>query len=185
MARSNNVDLLKGFFSSLAFIAAGLFVRWAGAPAVIVWLAIGMGVLGLAVMAYRVVKPMARPGIDGDAGASGVVLRDGRDYRVDTSDTRFALTDKRSGETSSMNWGDIASVAIIAIDNFPIGGISFILHPASGTSIEVPWDVEGGSAFMNMMQEKLPGFDNMAVVEASGMLHGFKQVWPPERAPEA
>jgi hypothetical protein len=27
------------------------------------------------------------------------------------------------------------------------------------------------------MQEKFPGFDDRAVIEASGMLHGFKQLW--------
>jgi hypothetical protein len=41
------------------------------------------------------------------------------------------------------------------------------------------WDAEGNRAFLQTMQEKLPGFDSAAVIEASGMLHGFKQVWPP------
>ena len=180
MARPDRIELLKGFLIALTFIAVGLFLRWAGAPTLVAWLPIGSGALGIAVITYRVIRPMQAPGHAGQ-----VTLRDGREYRVEATDTGFTRTDKATGDVRAMDWSDVGFVSIVAIDNFPVGGISFMIHPRAGSTIEVPWDAEGGSAFMNMMQDKLPGFDNMAVVQASGMLHGFRQVWPREQVTEA
>lgn len=172
-------QMIQGYAASLAFIAVGVFMRWAEAPAAIVWFSIIFGAFGLAAVTYRVFRPFPRN--EADSGESaGLVLRDGRDYRVEVTDAGFTLTHKTTSESQAITWSEVSFVAIIAIDNFPVGGISFLVHRAATTAIEVPWDAEGGREFMNAMQEKLPGFDNVAVVESSSMLHGFRQVWPPE-----
>jgi hypothetical protein len=76
--------------------------------------------------------------------------------------------------------GFVASLAFIAAGLFMRWAEGVMVHQSPGVAIEVPWDAEGNRAFLGTMQEKLPGFDNGAVIAASGMLHGFKQVWPSE-----
>jgi hypothetical protein len=182
MSRADTKQLRDAILASCAFIALGLYMRWVEAPRPIVWSPIVFGALGIAAVVYRVFRPGKVTHSAADGG--GLVLRDGREYRVDVTDTGFALTHKPSSEVHTMAWSEVTFVGIIAIDNFPIGGISFLVHRTAQPAIEVPWDVEGSRSFLNTLQEKLPGFDNAAVIQAASMLHGFKQVWPPE-APTA
>ncbi|HET9011365.1 MAG TPA: hypothetical protein VFN38_06085 [Gemmatimonadaceae bacterium] len=57
------------------------------------------------------------------------------------------------------------------------------MHDGADRSIEVPWEAAGNREFLATMQQKLPGFDDTAVIQSSGMVHGFRQVWPAEVPP--
>jgi hypothetical protein len=99
-----------------------------------------------------------------------------RGYRVDVTDAEIVLTQKSSGESRRVPWSALTQVFVVAIDAFPIGSMSFMLHTDSST-VEIPSDSDGNGPCLAAMQEKLPGFDNEAMIEASGMLHGFNQLW--------
>jgi hypothetical protein len=175
-------ESVKPLLASIAFMAAGLFTRWVGGPAILVWLMTVFGALGLAAVLYQTLKPMSTAGSPSAGGDVRVVLRDGRDYRLSVTDTGFALIPKTSGELRQMLWSEVTLVVILAIDDFPVGSISFIIHGSASAPIEVPWDAEGNRPFLAAMQEKLSGFDNDAVIEASAMRHGVTQAWPPVQA---
>lgn len=131
---------------------------------------------------YRFFKATPDAVIHNADDSGRVVLRDGRDYRVDVTDATFAVTHKTSSDVCTMAWSEVTRVTIFTIDNFPIAHVSFMLHGSAGDAIEVPWDADGNGAFLNAMQKKLTGFDNDAVSQALSMLHGVTQVWPPAAA---
>ena len=103
-------------------------------------------------------------------------LKNGKNYLVEVSDNTITLVNKITKEKSIVEWEELTSIYIIAIDNYPIGSMSFVLHRGSKMT-EIPTDAEGGTELLKSMQEKLAGFDNKAVVEAMGILHGFKEIW--------
>ena len=105
-----------------------------------------------------------------------VAFGDGRDYSVVAGDNELVLRNKVTGEEKKLLWDDLTSVHVVAIDRFPIGDISYVLHRGDDAT-EIPTDVEGNEALLAKMQERLPGFDNGAFIEAMTMLQGFKQVW--------
>ena len=174
-------EAVRGLLASLAFVATGLVLLWTDAPRPMAWIALAFGVLGLFGAVHRYFRPLPRAAAFGPGG--GVALRDGRDYRVDVADDGFAMTHRTSNQVQRMAWADVTFVAILAIDGWPVGGISYVVHHGPDMSIEVPWDAEGNREFLATMQEKLPGFDNSAVIQESGMVEGFRQVWPAEAAP--
>jgi hypothetical protein len=172
MSRPDARELRNAFVASLSFLAVGAFGFWAGAPPLVTWTSLALGGMGLVVLIVR----LRRPPTDGAGTGERVVLRDGRDYRVDVSDGEIVLTQKSTGEVRRVEWSAITEVFIVAIDAFPIGSISFVVHHGK-EMVEIPTDSEGNAAFLAAMQERLPGFDNEALIEASGMLHGFKRLW--------
>ncbi len=107
-----------------------------------------------------------------------VVLRDGREYMVGFDDARIWIS-KRTGElVNELPWADLSSVYVLAIDRFPIGGISWMLHGAEKQIAEVPTDAEGAMELFKAMQARLQGFDHRAAIESASMLHGFRKLWP-------
>jgi hypothetical protein len=174
---------LKGLLFSALFVAAGLVARLERAPTA-VWvamLAFGAScvlLLGAAVLYQaftgRPLRLGPAPGLSGDA--KRVVLKDGRDYRVEVDDERVLLTHRRSGAVKAARWSGLTAVHLVAIDGYPVGGISWMLHGADGF-LEIPSDAAGNAQFLAKMQQKLPDLDNRAIIEAMGMLHGFKEVW--------
>lgn len=107
-----------------------------------------------------------------------VVLRDGREYVVGFDDARIWIS-KRSGElVNELPWEELSSVYVLAIDRFPIGSISWMLHGAQKHIAEVPTDAEGAMELFKAMQTRLQGFDNRAAIESASMLHGFRRLWP-------
>lgn len=109
---------------------------------------------------------------------SDVVLRDGREYLVAFDEKRIWIS-KRSGELANeLHWAEISSVYALAIDRFPIGSISWMLHGANREIAEVPTDAEGAMDLLEAMQARLKGFDNRAAIESASMIHGFKKLWP-------
>ena len=105
-----------------------------------------------------------------------VAFGDGRDYRVETTEEEVVRKNKITGEEKRLAWDDLTAVYIVAVDGFPIGDISYMLHRGDDVT-EIPTDAEGNEALLARMQEKLPNFDNGAFIEAMTMLQGFKQVW--------
>ncbi len=104
-----------------------------------------------------------------------LALRRGGDFSVVVTDsdiTRIEMT----GEKKSLQWSEITSVFIVAIDELPVGTISWMIH-AGETVLEIPTDSTGNKKLLNALQERLPDFDNRALIEAMGMLHGFKKIW--------
>ena len=179
MSRPDVRELLKAFAASLVFLAVGVFAMWAGAPRLIAWMSLALGGAGLVAVVVRLRRPPLVAGassIDDAGSGERVVLRDGRDYRVDVSNGEIVLTQKSSGEIRRVPWSAVTDVFIIAIDSFPVGSMSFVVHYGN-EMVEIPTDSEGNAAFLTAMQDRLPGFDNEALIEASGMLHGFKQLW--------
>jgi hypothetical protein len=111
-----------------------------------------------------------------DAEQQRIVLKDGRDYRVAVTDVDVALTHLPTGDVRRLSWSDVTYISAIAIDRYPVGGISFMLHSA-GEVLEIPWDARDNEQLLPKLQEKFPGFDDKAVIEAAGMLHGHKELW--------
>jgi hypothetical protein len=167
---------LKLLAFAFATVALGLFTRWADGPPIIAWMLIGLGTLGGLASIVEMVRPGWMAKRASAAEGERVVLKDGRDYRVDVTDGDVGLTHLRTGEERRMPWSEVTYISVIAIDGYPAGRISFVLHRGSEL-LEIPWDAKDNQQLLPKMQEKFPGFDDRAVIEASGMLHGFKQLW--------
>lgn len=105
-----------------------------------------------------------------------IALKDGRDYKIELDKGTVALLHRQSGECEILKWEEVTAVYILAIDRFPIGSISFMLHKGNNV-LEIPTDAEGNEALLRKMQDSLPGFDNQELIESMGMLHGFKKLW--------
>jgi hypothetical protein len=153
------------------FVAGGVFALYSGAPGV-GWMTIiifgGMLILASLVPLVRAIRgqPLFAP----------IPFGDGRDYRVEAGEMEVVLKNKATGEEKKLLWADLTAVYIVAIDRFPMGDISYVLHRGNEVT-EIPTDAEGNEALLAKMQERLPGFDNRAFIESMSMLHGFKQVW--------
>lgn len=169
----------------VALIAAGAAAFHYYAPATPVWRALGVVGLSLSLLSVAIlIKTMAGPARTPPGKHGRVVLKDGRDYRVDVDERHVALVDLTSGKTRSLPWNEITSVFVVAIDTFPVGGISYVLHRGDEV-LEVPLGATGNETLLAKMQEKLDGFDNEALIEGMAMLQGFKRLWPAEPAAEA
>ena len=180
MSQPDRMMLVKGLLSSAGFLAAGLGLRYVGAPAVIAWPAVVLGALGFVVILYGLIRPPAAIGDAAEAGGEPVVLRDGRDYRIDAADDAFALTHLASGTVERVPWRDVTGVLLVAIDGFPAGSLSYIILRRGASQVEVPTDAAGNEVFLHELQSRFEGFDNDAFIQAMGSLHGFWELWPPK-----
>jgi len=177
-------ERLKGIAAALAFVALGLFVRWAEGPPILVWLLIVIGALGVLGIIAVTLHPSW--GARAESGASErVILKDGRDYSADVSDVDVTLTELQTRSVRRMMWSEVTAIWAIAIDGYPAGSISWVLH-TTAERLEIPWDVQGNKELLEKMQDKFPDLDNKAIIECAGMLHGYRQIWPPNpRAAES
>lgn len=75
-----------------------------------------------------------------------------------------------SGAESEIAWGDIISVTILTTDRGPLeSDLIWLLSPRDRhKSVMVPMGAEGENELLHAMQSRLPGFDNVAVIEAMG-----------------
>jgi hypothetical protein len=105
-----------------------------------------------------------------------ITLKDGRNYKIELDSESVALLHRQSGECETLKWEELTAVYILAVDRFPIGSISYMLHKGNNV-LEIPTDAEGNKALLRKMQDSLPGFDNQELIESMGMLHGFKKLW--------
>jgi hypothetical protein len=83
------------------------------------------------------------------------------------------ITLKRPGELpQTLNWVELASVGIVTTEHGPFATDLFWLLQSRdrSRSLIVPMDATGEHELLKAMQARLPGFDNMAVVEAMGSI---------------
>jgi len=169
------------FSISIGFVAFGVFALKNNAPWYVSWSTIIFFGFGVVIMTAAIIyqkikgKPLVLfAGKNNDT--KRVVLRDGRDYKVEANDINIVLTNKKTGETKELLWPELTEVYVIAIDAFPVGDISYVLHRSNDIT-EIPTDAEGNDVLLKMMQEKLAGFDNEVLITAMSMLHGYKKLW--------
>jgi hypothetical protein len=171
-------QLVKATLICTGFVVLGVYALLENAPIFVAWGTIvifgGLATLGLVAMAYQAIT--GKPWSAATANVERIALRDGRDYTVHVTEDEIVLSNRTSNETRHLPWSGLTSIYVVAIDGHPIGGISFMLH-ADKEIVEVPTDSGGGEYLLSEMQRRLAGFDNAALVEAMGMLHGFKCVW--------
>lgn len=98
-------------------------------------------------------------------------------------DEKTITVDDGAGGISSLAWADLGSVTVLTTSAGPfVTDLFWILSDREGrTTVTVPMDASGEHALLLAMQARLPGFDNMAVVEAmSSTDGGVFQIWPAE-----
>lgn len=96
-------------------------------------------------------------------------------------DEKLISVDDGAGSITSIAWSNLGSVTVITTGAGPFEiDLFWILADKDGrASITVPMDASGEHALLKAMQARLPGFDNMAVVEAmSSTDDGVFQIWP-------
>lgn len=99
-----------------------------------------------------------------------------------THDKQAISVDDGAGGVSSIAWASLGSVTVITTGAGPFEtDLFWILADKDGRqTILLPMDANGEHALLQAMQSRLPGFDNMAVVEAmSSTDDGVFQIWPP------
>ncbi len=146
---------------SIGFVVFGIFalkhkVPWLIAWGIIIFFGFGVVILAAAIIYQKIKgKPLVLfAGKNNDA--ERVVLRDGRDYKVEAGDENIVLINKKTGETKALLWPELTQVYIIAIDAFPIGNISYVLHRSNDTT-EIPTDAEGNDILLKKMQGEFWG----------------------------
>lgn len=81
------------------------------------------------------------------------------------------------GVTESVSWAALQGVVLEAVDGFPVGDVYWLLIGDDGTGCVVPIEAEGADGLLEGLQQRLPGFDNEAVVSSMTMLEGSVAVW--------
>lgn len=168
----------------LLFVALGIFALRNDGPVVIAWLLIIFFGFGLVLFPIAAIyeKKTGRPlqffGPKSDtATADDFTLQEGKFYKLHVNDDLITLTNKATHEEKKVSWEKLTDVFVIAIDEYPIGKCSYVLHHGDDF-LEVPIDTEGNEELLIYMQNKLAGFDNKAFIEAMAMKQGHKRLWP-------
>lgn len=75
-----------------------------------------------------------------------------------------------NGATEQIAWSDLGSVSVLTTEAGPYADDLFwvLTHRDGRRGPVVPMDAQGEHELLKSMQRRLPGFDNMAVVEAMG-----------------
>lgn len=81
------------------------------------------------------------------------------------------------GKAESVSWAALRQVVLQAVDFVPVGDVFWLLIGDDGTGCVVPIDAEGSDELLVCLQQRLPGFDNEAVVAMMGALDGAAVVW--------
>lgn len=108
-----------------------------------------------------------RKRLDTAASPSTQCRRDGPLWRVSFSDTLVRLT-KPDGTSNEITWAQLACVGILTTSDGPAAPDLFWLlqQQDRGTNLVFPMGAEGEHELLHEMQTRLPGFDNMTVIEA-------------------
>ena len=90
------------------------------------------------------------------------------------------LNDKKSEKSESVRWADLAVVGITIVDTYlPEPYWTLAGMPGTGGCIYANSAI-GAKELLRALQERLPGFDNVALIQAMGMMSGGVRIW--ERA---
>jgi hypothetical protein len=98
-----------------------------------------------------------------------------------SSDDKQISLDQGDGQISALLWTEIGNVAILTTDGGPaVSDLFWVLSAKDRPhSLIVPIGAHGEHELLQAMQGRLPGFDDMAVVEAmSSTSNGVFQIWP-------
>jgi hypothetical protein len=87
-----------------------------------------------------------------------------------THDDKAIVLRQPNGAAEQILWSDLGSVSVITTDGGPFEADLFwvLAHRDGRRGPVVPMDAQGEHELLKAMQRRLPGFDNMAVVEAMG-----------------
>jgi len=79
-----------------------------------------------------------------------------------------------------IGWSEIQSVGISIDDSFlPVPW--WILFSSPNSGCRYPSDANGAQEMLSAMQNRLPAFDNLAVVRSMGLMEGGELIWSRER----
>lgn len=98
-----------------------------------------------------------------------------------THDEKTITMDDGAGTTAVLAWADLVNVTALTTDGGPFQtDLFWMLTDHDGrNSLLIPMGAQGEHELLLAMQTRLPGFDNMAVVEAmSSTTNGVFQIWP-------
>ena len=99
-------------------------------------------------------------------------------HRVTTDDRAISVTSKVDGR-SEILWADIETVHVRTMIGGAWAADVFWMIRGRKHKVIVPFGAYGESDLVKAMQDHLPGFDNMAVIEGlSSAGEGEIQVWP-------
>ena len=96
-------------------------------------------------------------------------------------DDKLITLDDGAGDVTSMLWSSLGNVTVVTTNLGPFEvDLFWVLTDKDGwQTLMIPMDAQGERELLEAMQARLPGFDNMAVVEAmSSATNGVFQVWP-------
>lgn len=96
-------------------------------------------------------------------------------------DDKLITLDDGTGDVASMLWSSLGNVAVMTTNLGPFQvDLFWVLTDKDGwQALMIPLDAQGERELLEAMQTRLPGFDNMAVIEAmSSSNNGVFQVWP-------
>lgn len=92
-------------------------------------------------------------------------------------DDETITSSAESRDDETVAWADLTEVVILNEDAFPVGSQYWLLAGKDGKGAAIVSEAEGMEALLAAMQERLPGFDNEAVIQAMGSLDGAFRVW--------
>lgn len=88
--------------------------------------------------------------------------------QVSFSDSTIVAT-YEGGERRTAAWRELSKVGITTTDEGPFAqDVFWGLHAGERVAVAYPQDAVGARELLNAMQERLPSFDNHAVIEAMG-----------------
>ncbi len=163
---------------SIGFVFLGIFnLDKSNAPSSVSWaIILFFGFCAIALISSKLYKLSAGNTSLGNSTAAAT-LKNGKDFELLMTDKAVTLVHLETKEEKIIDWVDLTGVFAIAMDAFPVGGLSWVLHKGNET-LEIPWESKNSDVLLTQMQLRLPGFDNEAVIEMSGTLHGFRKIWP-------
>ncbi len=162
---------------SIGFVFLGIFnLDKSNAHSSVSWtIILFFGFCAIALILSKLYK--SAPGSTSLLNSTAVAtLKSGKDFELLITDEAVTLVCIENKEEKILVWADLTGVFAIAIDAFPVGGLSWVLHKGNDT-LEIPWESKNSDVLLTQMQLRLPGFDNEAVIEMSGTLHGFRKIW--------
>ena len=88
--------------------------------------------------------------------------------KVSFTDSKIVAT-YEGGETRTATWFELSKVGITTTDEGPfVQDVFWGLHAGERVAVAYPQDAVGSQELLTAMQERLPNFNNHAVIEAMG-----------------
>jgi hypothetical protein len=97
-------------------------------------------------------------------------------YRVEVGAYEIVSSGKDK-VTETIAWADLNEVALVNEDAWPVGSQYWLLIGKRGGGAVVPSDAAGTGEMLRAMQDRLPDFDDLAVITAMGSTSGSYLVW--------